>query len=37
MPQIGQFTRGKSGFAGRVQTLTLAFDLAIRPASSPTR
>lgn len=29
MPQIGQFTRGKSDFTGRIQTLTLAIDLAI--------
>ena len=32
MPQIGQFTRGKSGFTGRVQTLTLTQELAIVPA-----
>lgn len=32
MPQIGQFTRGKSDFTGRVQTLTLDIELAIIPA-----
>lgn len=32
MPQIGQFTREPSGFAGRVQTLTLDIELAIIPA-----
>ncbi|WP_321363898.1 DUF736 domain-containing protein [uncultured Celeribacter sp.] len=32
MPQIGQFTREQSGFAGRVQTLTLDIELAIIPA-----
>lgn len=31
MPQIGQFTRGKSDFTGRVQTLTLDVELAIIP------
>ncbi len=32
MPQIGQFTREKHGFAGRVQTLTLDRELTIVPA-----
>lgn len=32
MPQIGQFTREKSGYTGRVQTLTLDIDLALIPA-----
>jgi len=30
--QIGQFTRAKRGFTGRVQTLTLDRELAIVPA-----
>ena len=29
MPQIGEFTRHKTGFAGRIQTLTLAREIAI--------
>lgn len=33
MPQIGEFTREESGFFGRVQTVTLGFDLAIIPAA----
>ncbi len=32
MPQIGQFTREKSGYSGRVQTLTLDIELVIIPA-----
>ena len=32
MPQIGEFTREKSGFAGRIDTLTLVRDIAIVPA-----
>ena len=32
MPQIGQFTREKSGFTGRVHTLTLYRELTIVPA-----
>ena len=32
MPQIGQFTAEKSGFVGRVHTLTLYRDLTIVPA-----
>jgi len=32
MPQIGQFTREKQGFTGRVHTLTLTQELAIVPA-----
>lgn len=29
MPQIGEFTRHKTGFAGRIQTLTLDREIAI--------
>ncbi|MAM94963.1 MAG: hypothetical protein CMI61_10110 [Parvibaculum sp.] len=29
MPQIGEFTRQKSGFSGRIQTLTLDSEIAI--------
>jgi uncharacterized protein (DUF736 family) len=32
MPQIGQFTREKAGFAGRIETFTLFRDIAIVPA-----
>lgn len=32
MAQIGQFTRDKSGFTGRIQTLTLTQDLYLVPA-----
>jgi len=32
MAQIGQFTRDKSGFAGRIQTLTVTRDLYLVPA-----
>ena len=32
MPQIGQFTREKSGFAGELVTLTLKRELVIVPA-----
>lgn len=32
MTQIGQFTRTKSGFAGRIQTLTLDRDITLVPA-----
>ena len=32
MPQIGQFTRGKTGFFGRVHTLTFFHELTIIPA-----
>ncbi len=32
MAQIGQFTRTKSGYSGRVRTLTLHVELAIVPA-----
>lgn len=29
MPQIGQFTREKTGFAGRIETFTLFRDIAV--------
>lgn len=32
MTQIGQFTRTKSGFTGRIHTLTLDRDLTLVPA-----
>ena len=32
MPQIGQFTRDASGFAGQLVTLTMKRDLVIVPA-----
>ncbi|MDD9732811.1 DUF736 domain-containing protein [Mameliella sp. AT18] len=32
MTQIGQFTRTKSGFTGRIQTLTFDCDLVLVPA-----
>ena len=32
MPQIGQFTRDDTGFAGRVHTLTLFRELTLVPA-----
>jgi uncharacterized protein (DUF736 family) len=32
MPQIGQFTRNKSGFSGRIRTVALDIELAIVPA-----
>lgn len=32
MPQIGQFTRTKSGYSGRVRTLTLDAALSLIPA-----
>jgi uncharacterized protein (DUF736 family) len=34
MAQIGQFTRNKSGFAGRIHTLTIDRDLILVPAES---
>ena len=34
MAQIGQFTRDKSGFAGRIHTLTVDRDLILVPAES---
>ncbi|MDJ0448806.1 DUF736 domain-containing protein [Methylocystis sp. JR02] len=34
MAQIGQFTRDKSGFAGRIHTLTVDCDLILVPAES---
>jgi uncharacterized protein (DUF736 family) len=32
MPQIGEFTRTKSGYSGHVRTLTLDVQLALVPA-----
>ena len=32
MAQIGQFTRDKSGFAGRIHTLTVERDIILLPA-----
>lgn len=32
MPQIGTFTREQSGFAGRIETLSLSRDIALVPA-----
>ncbi|MCW8308978.1 DUF736 domain-containing protein [Acidiphilium sp. PA] len=34
MAQIGQFTRDKSGFTGRIQTLFFTGDLSLVPAES---
>ena len=34
MAQIGRFTRDKSGFAGRIHTLTVDRDLILVPAES---
>ena len=34
MPQIGQFTRTKSGYSGHVRTLTLDIALSLLPAES---
>ena len=34
MAQIGQFTRDKSGFTGRIQTLSFTHDLSLVPADS---
>ena len=34
MAQIGQFTRDKSGFTGRIQTLSFTHDLSLVPAES---
>ena len=34
MAQIGQFTRDKSGFTGRIQALTFYRDLSLVPAES---
>ena len=34
MAQIGQFTRDKSGFTGRIQTLLFTHDLSLVPAES---
>ena len=34
MPEIGQFTRDKSGFTGRIHTLTVDRDLILVPAES---
>ncbi|MBP0575991.1 DUF736 family protein, partial [Mycobacterium tuberculosis] len=32
MPQIGQFMRERSGFAGRIRTVTLDIELVLVPA-----
>ena len=32
MPQIGEFTRNRIGFSGRIITLTLDLEVAITPA-----
>jgi uncharacterized protein (DUF736 family) len=32
MTQIGEFTRTKTGFAGRIKTITLDFELCLVPA-----
>jgi hypothetical protein len=32
MTQIGRFTRGKSGYSGRIHTLSLDAELALVPA-----
>ena len=32
MPQIGQFTRSKTGFAGRIRTVALDVELVLVPA-----
>ena len=32
MPQIGQFTRDKTGFAGRIETFTLFRNVVLLPA-----
>jgi uncharacterized protein (DUF736 family) len=32
MPQIGTFTKTKTGFSGRIRTLALDVELTIRPA-----
>lgn len=32
MPQIGEFIRDKTGFSGRIRTLTLDAEIAIVPA-----
>jgi uncharacterized protein (DUF736 family) len=34
MPQIGEFTRTKSGYSGHVRTLTLDVQLALVPAET---
>lgn len=34
MTQIGQFTRGKSGFSGHVRTLTLDIAVVVVPADA---
>lgn len=34
MPQIGQFMRERSGFAGRIRTVTLDVKLVLVPADS---
>ncbi len=32
MPQIGEFTRTKNGYAGRIRTLSLDVEIALIPA-----
>ncbi len=32
MPQIGEFTRGESGFSGQIKTLMLDLEVSIVPA-----
>lgn len=32
MPQIGEFTRTKSGYSGRIRTLSLDLELTVVPA-----
>ncbi|MGV6876459.1 DUF736 domain-containing protein [Pseudochelatococcus sp. B33] len=34
MPQIGTFTKTKTGFSGRVRTVALDIELTIRPAEN---
>ncbi|MDX8492527.1 DUF736 domain-containing protein [Mesorhizobium sp. VK22B] len=34
MPQIGEFTRQKSGYSGSIHTLNLKLDIAIVPAEA---
>ncbi len=34
MPQIGEFTRTKSGFAGHIRTLTLDLDVTLSQAEA---
>lgn len=34
MPQIGEFTKAKTGFAGRIRTLTLDLEVTITPTEA---